>query len=223
MSLGRPTAVTNRPEQEKDMNTETANRKVVVNIMLSLDGRVAGPGGDYDMSWIVPHAITDGARDHMINVTTPATTVLLGRKTYDGFSSYWPRVADDHTADARDRAFSSWLNETEKIVFSATLHDTAWRNSRVVNDDPAIVVAQLQQQPGGDIIVLASSSIIRALLNADAVDEFSITLCPELPSGGARLFADDLPASSWRLEQHAATESGAICLLYNRHGLRVTR
>ena len=57
-----------------------SNRKVVANIALSLDGRTAGPKGEYDMSWIVPHAITDGAREHMIAVTSPATIVLLGRK-----------------------------------------------------------------------------------------------------------------------------------------------
>jgi dihydrofolate reductase len=200
------------------MTTETSHRKVVVNITLSLDGRVAGPGGDYDMGWIVPHAVTDAARDHMVKVTAPATTVLLGRKNYEGFSGYWPSVADDMTADARDRAFSKWLNETEKIVFSTTLHDTAWPNSSVVKDDPAVVVARLQEQAGGDIIVLASSSIIRALLHADVVDELSITLCPELPGGGATLFDDDLPATAWQLQQHTATESGAICLVYGRAG-----
>jgi dihydrofolate reductase len=152
----------------------------------------------------------------MVAVTAPATTVLLGRKNYEGFSSYWPGVADDPAADSRDRSFATWLNETEKIVFSTTLDDTAWPNSRLVNDDPAVVVGRLQEQTGGDIIVLASSSIIRALLHADAIDELSITLCPELPSGGARLFDDDLPATNWRLEHHAATTSGAICLLYSR-------
>ena len=149
------------------MTTKVSNRKVVGNITLSLDGRVTGPGGDYDMGWIVPHAITDSARDHMVRVTAPATTVLLGRKNYEGFGSYWPNVANDETADARDRAFSNWLNETEKIVFSTTLDDTAWPNSRLVNDDPAVVVGRLQGQTGGDIIVLASSSIIRALLAAE--------------------------------------------------------
>jgi dihydrofolate reductase len=168
------------------------------------------------MSWIVPPALTDGARDHMIHVTTPATTVLLGRNNYEGFSSYRPNVADDDHADARDRAFSKWLNEAEKVVFSTTLHEASWRNSRIVKNDPAVVVAQLQEQPGGDIIVLASSSIIRALLRADAIDQLSITLCPELPGGGARLFADDLPPTAWRLQLHTPTESGALCLLYDR-------
>jgi dihydrofolate reductase len=194
----------------------TTNRTVIGNISLSLDGRTAGTGGEYDMGWIVPHAITNGARDNMIAVTTPATTVLLGRKNYEGFGSYWPAVANDETADPRDRAFSKWLNSVEKIVFSSTLKTPTWESSRIVNADPATVVKDLKQHEGGDIIILASSSIIKSLLRADALDCLSITLDPEIVGGGARLFEDGLPASSWSLRQNTPTESGALCILYDR-------
>ena len=191
-------------------------RTVIGNISLSLDGRVTGPGGDFDMGWIVPHAITDAARDNMVNVTSPATTVLLGRKNYAGFGGYWPSVANDESADPRDRTFSKWLNSVEKIVFSSTLQEASWENSRITNNDPAKVVRDLQQQEGGDIIVLASGSLIKRLLEADALDRLSITLCPEIAGGGALLFEDGLPSSSWTLRQNKVTESGALCLLYDR-------
>lgn len=193
-----------------------ANRAVIGNISLSLDGRTTGPGGEYDMGWIVPHAITNGARNHMITVTTPATTVLLGRKNYEGFGQYWPAVANDETADPRDRAFSQWLNSVEKLVFSTTLKVPTWENSRIVNADPATVIKDLRQQQGGDIIVLASGSIIKSLLRADVLDSLSLTLCPEVAGGGARLLEDGLPPSSWSLRYSAPTESGALCLLYDR-------
>jgi dihydrofolate reductase len=195
---------------------DPGGRTVVANISLSLDGRVNGPGGDYDMSWIVPHAVTGGARDHMVNVTSPATTALLGRKNYQGFSSYWPAVADSPAADPRDRAFAQWLNAVEKVVFSTTLREAAWPNSRIVADDPAAEVRRLRTQNGGDIIVLASASVIRNLVAAGEVDRLSITLCPAFAGGGARLFGDDLPSSAWSLAEATPTDSGAICLLYNR-------
>ena len=197
-------------------NKTTNTRTVVANISLSLDGRTNGPSGEYDMSWIVPHAVTDGARENMIAVTSPATTVLLGRKNYQGFGSYWPSVADNESADPRDRAFSSWLNSVEKVVFSSTLKESTWENSRIVNDDPAAVIKELQKQSGGDIIILASSSVIKRLLEADVLDCLSITFCPEVAGGGARLFEDGLPASSWTLRQSKVTKSGALCLLYDR-------
>src|SRR3954447_6587909 len=133
----------------------SSKRKVVANISLSLDGRIAGPGGEYDMSWIVPHAITDGSRSHMVEVTSPATTALLGRKNYQGFGGFWPAVAEDENADPRDRTFAQWLNSVEKVVVSSTLTDAPWENSRITGADPVEVVRQLRQQPGRDIIVLA--------------------------------------------------------------------
>jgi dihydrofolate reductase len=195
---------------------EPAGRTVVANISLSLDGRVNGPGGDYDMSWIIPHALTDGAREHMVKVTGPASTALLGRKNYQGFASYWPAVADNPDADSRDRAFARWLNAAEKVVFSTTLQEASWPNSRIVAEDPVAEVRRLRKQDGGDIIVLASASIIRNLLAAGEVDRLSIMLCPALAGGGARLFGDDLSGSAWSMTEATATDSGAICLLYDR-------
>jgi len=191
-------------------------RIVIGNISLSLDGRVNGPRGEYDMGWIVPHAVTDVARDNLIELMTPATTVLLGRKNYQGFGSYWPTVAEDQSADRRDRAFSQWLNAVEKVVFSSTLKEATWKNSRIVDADPATIVEELKQQQGGDILVLASSTIIKRLLQTDSLDRLSITLCPEVAGGGARFFEDNLPSSSWRLRQSKVTESSALCLIYDR-------
>lgn len=193
----------------------TDSRTVVGNIALSLDGRVAGPGGPHDMSWIVPHAITDGARDHMLRVTRPATTALLGRNNYEGFGGFWPSVADNPEADPRDREFSRWLTAVEKVVFSTTLTEATWANTRIAPTGPAAAVKELRQQDGGDIIVLASTSVIQNLIEAGELDRLSITLCPELAGGGPRLFTDG-PSGSWRLTDATPTESGALCLLYDR-------
>jgi len=204
----------NNPTTQSKANR---TRTVIGNFSLSLDGRVTGPGGDYDMGWIAPHAVTDAARNHMVDVTSPATSVLLGRKNYQGFGGFWPAVANDEMADPRDRAFSRWLNSVEKIVFSSTLKEAPWENSHIVDGDPVKVVADLQQQnDGGDIIVLASGSIIKHLLQAGALDRLSITLCPEIAGAGARMFEDGLPPSTWTLRQSTLTESGALCLLYDR-------
>jgi dihydrofolate reductase len=118
----------------------------------------------------------------MITVTTPATTVLLGRKNYEGFAYYWPSVANDETADPRDRAFSKWLNSVEKIVFSSTLKVPTWENSHIVNADPATVIKDLRQHQGGDIIVLASGSTAAATFISSPVSRSTYT-----PSG--RIFA----------------------------------
>lgn len=194
----------------------TTSRTVVGNISLSLDGRVAGRGGPYDMGWIAPHAVTDSARDHMLRVTRPATTALLGRNNYEGFGGFWPSVAGNPDADPKDREFSRWLNGVEKVVFSTTLTEVNWENARLAATDPVTAVKELRQQEGGDIIVLASTSVIQNLIEAGELDRLSITLCPEFVGGGPRLFPDGPEATSWRLTHSAPTESGALCLLYDR-------
>ena len=197
-------------------DTDGKTRRVVANISLSLDGCVNGAGGDFDMGWIVPHAITETARDHMVRVTSTATTALLGRKNYEGFGGYWPAVADDENAAPQDRAFASWLNAVDKVVFSSSLTEAPWANSRIVDGDVAREVRALRKQDGGDIVVLASSSVIRALLAADELDRLSVTLCPTVAGAGARLFVDGLPSTDWSLTDASTTESGAICLIYDR-------
>ena len=197
------------------MTGQPRDRIVTGNIALSLDGRVTGPGGEYDMGWIVPHALTDESRAHLLKITSPASTAMLGRKNYQGFAGFWPAVAGDDDADPRDRAFARWLNEAEKVVVSRTLTEASWPGSRVVADDPAEVIRRLRKEKGGDIVVLASGSIIRALLEAGELDRLSITLCPELVGAGARLFGDGPAGSSWSLTKVTPASSGALCLLYD--------
>jgi dihydrofolate reductase len=105
----------------------------------------------------------------------------------------------------------------EKVVFSSTLKEAPWENSRIVDAAPAEVVKDLRGQDGGDIVVLASGSVIKDLLLADELDRLSVILAPELVGGGARLFEDGLPTSSWRLASEVeTTASGALCLFYDR-------
>jgi len=196
--------------------TQPRGRRVIANISLSLDGRVNGRGGDYDMSWVGPHAVADAPRELMLGMTRAATTALLGRKNYEGFGGYWPTVARDSNADARDRMFAQWLDSVEKVVFSRTLSEARWENSRIVNADPAAEVKRLREQGGGDIVVLNSRSIINALLEAGEIDRLTITLCPELVGGGMRLFEDGVPVTSWALTDVVRSETGAMCVTYDR-------
>jgi dihydrofolate reductase len=193
-----------------------SRRTVVANITLSLDGRINGLAGDTDMGWIVPHALTDVARDHMLEVTSPASTILLGRKNYQGFAGFWPHVAEMPEADRRDQQFSRWFTDTEKVVVTRTLTEPLCPNTTLTGDDPEAVVAELKGRPGGDIVILASAGIIRALLRADLVDRLSLTCCPQIVGGGDRLFDEGLPASRWAVTRSTTGDLGTTCTLLDR-------
>jgi len=195
------------------MSTE---RKVRANISLTLDGRYNGPGGPGDLGAIVPYATTEVARDHLARIHEGATTALLGRRNAEGFLSYWPAVADDESADPRDRGYARWLVDAEKVVLSTTLTDAPWERTRVVNAPAADVLAELKAGGEGDIIVNNSASVIRPLLAADLIDRLDLILCPEIAGAGDQLF-DGRPASSkWRLAHQETGELGEIALVYER-------
>ncbi|MBT2483739.1 MULTISPECIES: dihydrofolate reductase family protein [unclassified Microbacterium] len=193
----------------------TNERRVVANIALSLDGFYQGPGDPADMSWLMPYALSDVSRDHLTGLWQNATTALLGRTNAEGFFAYWPTVADDENADSRDRAYGAWMRDAEKVVLSRSLESAPWSNARVFDEPAADVVARLKGEPGSDIVVFASVSVIRALLAADVVDRLSLTVFPQILGGGARLFDGEIPPSAWTLAS-AESGDGVVALTYDR-------
>jgi dihydrofolate reductase len=195
---------------------QTAGRRIVTNMSLSLDGHYAAPENPIDMSWVMPYAVTDVARDHLTNLWQPATTALLGRVNAEGFLGFWPTVIGMEGADPRDEAFAKWLVDTEKVVLSSTLREAPWERTTVVDKPTAEVATDLAATEGGDILVLSSASVIKALLAADRVDRLALTIFPVFLGGGPRLFDDGLPAGKWALTSQAAGEHGTLALVYDR-------
>ena len=197
------------------MTQHTNGRRVVTNLALSLDGRYAAPDAA-DMSWVMPYAVTDVARDHLTSLWRSATTALMGRVNAEGFLGFWPAVIEMEGADPRDVGFASWLVETDKVVLSSTLDEAPWERATIEDRPTEDVVAELKADEGGDILVPSSPTVIKALLAADLVDRLALTVFPVFLGGGPRLFDDGLPAGRWALTQQAAGEHGTLALVYDR-------
>ncbi|MEU6394357.1 dihydrofolate reductase family protein [Streptomyces sp. NPDC046939] len=198
------------------MTQPTGGRRVVVNIALSLDGRYAKPDDPLDMSWVMPYAVTDVARDHLTGLWKSASTALLGRVNAEGFLGFWPTVIGTEGADPRDEGFAKWLVASDKVVLSSTLREAPWEQTTLVDRPTAEVAAELRATEGADILVLSSASVIKALLAADQVDRLAFTVFPVTLGGGPRLFDDGLPAEKWTLVSHSAGEHGTLALMYDR-------
>ncbi|MFB8085990.1 dihydrofolate reductase family protein [Streptomyces sp. NPDC055992] len=198
------------------MTAQTHRRRVVTNIALSLDGRYAAPDNPLDMSWVMPYAVTDVARDHLTDLWEPATTALLGRVNAEGFLGFWPTVIGMEGADPRDEGFAKWLINTDKVVLSSTLDKAPWERTTVVDKPAAEAVTNLKATEGGDILVLSSASVIKALLVADQVDRLALTVFPVFLGGGPRLFDDGLPAAQWSLTTQKTGKHGTLSLVYDR-------
>lgn len=198
------------------MTEHTDGRRVVTNIALSLDGRYAKPDEPLDMSWVMPYAVTDVARDHLTGLWESATTALMGRVNAEGFLGFWPTVIGMEGADPRDEGFARWLVDTDKVVLSSTLAGAPWERTTVVDKPTADVADDLLAGAGGDVLVLSSASVIKALLAADKVDRLAMTVFPVFLGGGPRLFDDGIPAAGWTLTSQSAGEHGTLALVYDR-------
>lgn len=191
-------------------------RKVSANISLTLDGRFNGPGGAGDLAAIVPYATTEVARNHLARIHDGATTAVLGRQSAEGFLGFWPSVVDNEDADPRDRGYAKWLVDTEKVVLSSTLSEAPWPRTRIANAPAAEVITDLKATGTGDILVNNSTTVIKALLQADLLDRLYLMITPEIAGGGTRLFDDGLPATKWQLTLHDTGDLGEMAMVYDR-------
>lgn len=170
-------------------------RKVVVYELLSLDGVAEAPD-TFFTDW------DDAMEDHLDAVIATQDLVILGRRSYNEWSGYWP------TSDVEP--FATFINGVTKYVASSTPLDRDWANSTAVDGDLVEFVRELKDQPGGDIGVHASISIAQALLAAGLVDELRLVIAPTIPAGGRKLL-EGLPAI--RLESIESTTSPTGYLL----------
>ncbi|GAB3784636.1 dihydrofolate reductase family protein [Dyella agri] len=195
-------------------------RKLIVPAFISLDGVVQAPGGpEEDTSgafayggWIWPYADTSG--EVMGGVFSEPFELLLGRRTYDIFASYWPHVPED----APYRGIADMFNGTIKHVATHHPETLAWRHSRALAPDIAATVRELKQGDGPNLVTQGSSALVRQLLATELVDELRLLVYPVLLGRGKRLFDDHTLASAFRLAASRTTSSGVLVNRYFREG-----
>jgi dihydrofolate reductase len=195
-------------------------RNLIVSNAMSLDGYYEGPGKNvmalFDYRWDYP---TDESFDAFnTERLRAADTLLLGRVSYDGFKSFWPSVADDPNATPLQREISRLNNAIDKVVISDSLtsEETApWHNTRIISRaDAHEQIAELQHQPGKDILVFGSRTLWNDLLTNDLVDELHLMIGPVALGAGTPLF-DGQPAVSLRLiETRTWDSSGNVLVRY---------
>jgi len=189
-------------------------RTLVVIEFLSLDGVMQAPGGpDEDTEggfrhggWQRPYfddVMAAAAAEGMADTDA----YLFGRKTYQSMAAYWP------TAPADD-PFAAHLNRTQKYVASRTLPEATWQNSIVIEGDVAARVAELKDEPGGNISVLGSGELVQALIGADLVDVYFLSVSPIVLGSGKRLFRDAADVRRLSLVDCKPTATGTVLLTY---------
>ena len=173
-------------------------RKLVVSEFVTLDGVMENP------AWSAPYWGDDiAAFKSAENMACDA--LLLGRVTYEGFAVAWPATPDD------DGAFR--MNSLPKHVVSTTLDKVEWNNSRLIKANIVEEITALKQQPGADILVYGSATLVNALLQHGLVDQLQLLVYPVVIGSGKRLFQDGVIAAL-KLVESKAFNSGVVLLMY---------
>jgi dihydrofolate reductase len=176
---------------------------------LAITQNVTADGGVEMLGdWFDPTAEDRQVTEAMNRFTERGDALLLGRRTFEDFRSYWPKQTDDRTG------ITDELNRIRKYVVSATLDDPAWQNSTVLSGDWRSHIAALKEQPGKDIIVTGSIRLCHALIEAGLVDEYRLFLYPVVQGRGRRLFPEGYEIEQLRLVDATSFDSGVTLLHY---------
>ena len=193
--------------------------KLTMQTFLTLDGVLQAPGGpDEDTDSGFEHggwSFAYGDEDFGASVVewmSRGDAVLLGRKTYEIFASYWPLQTHP------DNPVAGQLNSLPKYVASTTLASVDWNNSTLLGSDVVSEVAKLKERPGRELQVHGSGQLAQTLIDADLVDEYLLYIHPVHLGSGKKLFREGAPARSLKLVDSKTTGAGVIIARYQPDG-----
>jgi dihydrofolate reductase len=185
--------------------------KLVVSQFVTVDGVMDDPGGSEAFEsggWAFQFNRGPEGDQFKLDEVMRADALLLGRVTYQGFAQAWPGRSDE-------AGFADKFNSMPKYVFSTTLEQAEWNNSTLLKGDVAGEVSKLKQQPGGDILVNGSRTLVHTLMEHDLVDEYRLMVFPIVIGAGKRLFEDGSKKTPLRLtEAKPVGPDGVIVLTY---------
>ena len=186
--------------------------RLIVSEFVSLNGVMEAPGGEPThphTGWTFESNYGDDHYAYKQEEIDEAEILLLGRKTYEGFSSAWPE---------RKGPFADKINSMPKYVVSSTLTDPEWENTTVLSGDPVEEVTKLKDLNDGPILVNGSAQLVHALAVSDLVDEYRAMVHPVLVADGLRMFPDPDDMKLLKLADAITYDSGVAVLVYRPAG-----
>jgi dihydrofolate reductase len=196
-------------------------RKIIVAEFISLDGVIQAPGGpEEDPSgnfrlggWEVPYN-DEAIGQAVLDLFSQPFELLLGRRTYDIWAAYWPRIG----ANSPSHPIAGPFNGVRKHVATHRPDTLGWQNSHALEGELADAIRALQHRDGANLLTWGSGDMVRQLLAAGLVDELRLLMYPVLLGRGKRLFGDNAQASAFTLAHSTSTPGGVLITRYVRSG-----
>ena len=182
-------------------------RRVILDTIISLDGYYTSLNNEID--WF---DFDKGEVEWSEEINRRVDTMLYGRTTYEEFSQFWPKAKP--SPDGFDPEIIAQLNGLLKIVFSRTIKDTPWKPVLVIREDPATAVARLKLEPGKDMVIVGSGTLVPALVRKGLVDEYRVRVRPIILGAGKPLFVDKEARHPLKLVEARTFSNGVVGLHY---------
>lgn len=179
--------------------------KVVVSEFVSLDGVMQAPGGEpgyRHTGWVMKFPNPEQFK-YKLDEVLAHETLLLGRKTYEGFAAAWP---------SRTGEFADKMNKMPKYIASTKLRNAEWNNSTVLKSGVPEAVSELKKALGGDILVAGSRTLVNTLKQHDLIDEYRLMVFPIVLGSGMRLFDEIADATTLELVDTHPFGNGVVIL-----------
>jgi len=180
-------------------------RRIVAGLFMSLDGVVESPE-----QWQLPY-FNDEMGQAIGAMMAESDTLLLGRRTYQDFAAFWPNQPSG-------APFADYMNTTPKLVVSTTLDRLEWQHSTLLDGDVMEQLTKLKQQPGRNLNITGSGTLVRSLLREDLLDELRLMVCPVVVGRGRHLFEDGSQQKALTLLAATTFSTGVLSLVYQRAG-----
>ena len=184
--------------------------KLVVSQFLTLDGVMEDPGGSEQLDrggWAFQFERGPDGDKFKLDEVMAADSLLLGRKTYEGFAAAWPSRQDDV-------GFADKMNSMPKYVVSTTLEHPEWTNTTVVKDISD--VPKLKDDVEGEIVVHGSAQLVQGLLENDLVDELRLMVFPVVLGTGKKLWGETSDKKAFKLADSKTVGEGVAILTFRR-------
>jgi dihydrofolate reductase len=192
-------------------------RKLLVTTFLSLDGVMQAPGGKgedpsggFDQEGWSVNYWDDLMGEEMSAFMGKPFDLLLGRKTYEIFSAFWPNAPEEMGAGP--------LNAATKYVVSTTLSSADWGPSVLISDNVVERINKLKQEDGPELQVHGSSNLLQTLIANDLIDQYHLLIFPVVLGKGKRLFSDGAFPAGLRAIESKTSSTGVVIATYEPAG-----
>ncbi len=192
-------------------------RKLIAITQLTLDGVMQAPGGPEEDprdgfahgGWAMPHG-DERLKQALDDIIAGAFDLLLGRRTYDIFASYWPKQGDNPISKAFDTAV--------KYVVTHRPDSLGWKTSKQIGGEIVAEIRRLKASDGPDLHIWGSHQVLQTLIGAELVDEYRMWIAPVVVGGGKRLFENGVPPRALTLVETERTPNGVLLNTYRPAG-----